>query len=490
MSAVQGQNYTGTAEEMADRKGALIPHKFGVARRIVGWRVSTLQATSPQELIEHMIPLGSRAAADAPTIDRALMAARSAGLSPLRVWSRVWDGGAQQTADVERVAAAVAGDVKGTAWLVREARGLAGASTVAAVALLEHALAVQETGVIEDGIVGGGVLEGVAAEAAAERMALLYNLDMARTYSAVHGAGADVAGLREFAAAGPVAAASGFAAAGDIEAMETVLLRHAAAVGGAGALAALAQLPDAAEPSGYVPVLQRLLQTRPDAAAAAERGADLVEAPAAVVALRGALHGQLEVTGRFRAAEMELDGGGSGAVLSQDAADEWVTERMMSIDDRTGMLGRAAALAKTWFVQSPQAAGAPARELVGVHIMHTLFRNIHVLDAEAADTVAAVSLREFLGMTEMAQTRFVLRTCFPNTPTDLPRGAELISRVRRYCRSCCAVICAVRAGDPVCLSARLPHVSAPPAATMHVPTCHDTNAVRMVCIRTHIRVCL
>lgn len=411
---------------MGDRKGVPIPHKFGVSRRVIGWRVCALQETSPEELIEHMLPLGSRAAPAA--VERALAAAQSAGLPPAQVHRRVWAGSAQHVADVDRVAAAVAGDAEGAAWLEGEARGLAGASSAAAVALLSHALAMQDTGALREALAAGGDLQvSDAAHAAAARMGLLYRLDMARTYAAIHGADADIAGLREFVAAGPLPAAAGFAAAQNVAALETVLARHACAIGGAGALEALAQLPDTAEPELYVPLLQRLLHARPDAASAAERDPDVVEAPDAVAALRGALHGQHEVTERFRVAEVELDGGDGGAVVEPEAADAWVAERMMAIDDRTGLLARAAALAKAWFAH---VEGAPARELVGVHIMHTLFRNVHVLDAAAAESVATLSLRDFLGMTELAQARYVLRACFPDTPSDFPRGAELISRVR------------------------------------------------------------
>eukprot|EP00892_Ulva_mutabilis_P011077 jgi/Ulvmu1/8341/UM042_0047.1 len=417
-----GQHYTGTAEEMATRKGVPIPNKFGIARRIIGWRLSELQATSPQELIEQMLPVGSHSGAD--TINRALAAARSSGLSPATVWQRVWVASAQHVADVDRAADGVAGEPEGTEWLLQQARALAGATAAAAVRLLERALALQPTLPLQDALAAGGdAVPAAVAPAAVVRMELLYCLDMARTYGAVHGANADVAGLREFVAAGPAAAAAGFAAAAKSGALETVLTRHAHAVGSEGALAALGALPDALEPAAYVRLLERLQAARP---AVEDRNADLVESPEAVLMLRGELWGRQEVTERFRVAEAEVDGGDGGGVVSAEAADAWVSQRMLSIDDCTGMLSVAAALAKAWYARGP---GAPARELVGVHIMQTLFRNIHVLDAAAAEDVAALSLREFLEMTEMAQTRYVLRTCFPQPPSDFPRGAELISRV-------------------------------------------------------------
>lgn len=149
------------------------------------------------------------------------------------------------------------------------------------------------------------------------------------------------------------------------------------------------------------------------------------------------MHGQVEVTERFRAAEAAADGAEGVPILSPDAADAWVAERMVEIDDRTGMVAHAAALAKLWFAPAAS-GGVVARELVGVHIMSTLFRNVHVLEAAAAESIAALSLREFLEMTEMAQARCVLRACFPDVPVDLPRGAELISRVRLYsCQHLC-----------------------------------------------------
>lgn len=413
---------------MGDRKGVLIPHKFGVARRVIGWRLSELQDTSPEELIQQMLPVGGRAAPD--TIDRALAAAHSSGLSATKVWQRVWDASAQQAADAERAADGVAGDPEGIEWLTEQACVLAGATAAAARRLLERALALQPTLELREELeVGGGPLPATAVQAAVERLGLLYRLDMAQTYSAVHGVDADVAGLREFVAAGPLAAAAGFAAAGKTGAVETVLSRHVHVIGGDGALSALEQLPDTIEAASYVPLLELLTGARSRPAGAAERDSDMVEAPAAVGALREELHGRQEVTDRFRAAEVELDGGDGGAVLGAEAADAWVSQRMLAIDDRTGMLSAAAALAKAWFARAP---GAPTRELVGVHIVHTLFRNIHVLDAAVAEGVAVLSLREFLDMTEMAQTRYVLRSCFPDMPTDFPRGSELIARVRSH----------------------------------------------------------
>lgn len=438
---MQGSNYTGTESEMADRKGVHIPNKFGTTNRIIGWRVSHLLSSPPSNAIANMF------SADAPptseTVSRALELAQASGVSPVSVWQQMWESSKKQEADVARLVESTSGHPEAATFLWQEACGVTASSTAAVRALLAAAIAAQddiEMHTLQECIRSNSdasTLDDSTLAACESRMALLQRLDCVETYCAVHGVHAEVAGLREMITAGMADAAVSFAAASNIQALCTVLSRHACSIRES-QLAILHYLPDSMDAQAYLPVLQQIAWW--DGSIVRERELDVLESEEAAVLLADHIMARVEATDPFlRAVAKARDPESRSDGIAIEAVDAWVVERALLVDESTGLLPVSTNLLKGWLRLGREAV-APA--LTGLHMMQTLFRHAHVLDESIAAEVAGLSGRDFVAQTTPAQVQYVLRAVFPHESIeDALYGAAILTEVSALHLMLCFVHC-------------------------------------------------
>lgn len=389
------------------------PGRCGICARVVGWRASRLQAATPEQMLERLLPAGTPAAPGAAA--KALKAARDTGLPAEVVWRRVWAASGQGLADVAELAANATDD--GGALLAELAVALGGSTAPAARAL--HAAALAAPGALAR----CGAPEATQAGPVAERLQLLHLLDLCDTYMELHGEGADVGALRAFAAAGVATAAHAFAAAGDAGHVAALLRRHPRGVGRA-ALSALASLPAATAAAEYLPVLDQLLALagNPTLSAAELREPDVVESPDFLTPeVAAAAAG---VGGPERA--LAPDAATPSGLATADEIDAWVLERAATIDDESGLANVSLALLKAWAARS-RAAVAPAA--AALHMWLSVLRRSASLSADVRAAFADMGARPFLEMTAPAQLCAVL---VATLPMGLPvtEASELITEVR------------------------------------------------------------
>jgi hypothetical protein len=386
--AIQGVRYKN--EPLSPRRKQRGPASSPVhTRRVVGWTLSDLAATTAEELVARALPEGS-GSPSSEALARALAAAKGGGLSTDAVWQRAWTVSPKAASDVAMLAEHLSHD---GSFLAHAALALDSESVPTAAALLHHALAAS-TGPTQ------------------QRLRLLAVSDLATTYREIHGDAADMGGLRALVAAGPAEAAAAFAQSGNIAALQTLFKNHPNAIAPT-ALSVLSNLPPDVGPQDYLPLLQCLAKRDlPEP----RRAADSAESPENLN-YPGAVKEQLP--------ERALAALGTSLPMSEEI-DAWVLERAKVIDDEGGMVDRALALLKAWAVSGHCAVAAPA---VALHMWLAVLKRACAGERGAGPELAEISVREFLSMSPPAQLRFALMSSLPE---DMPTAAaaDVITEVR------------------------------------------------------------
>lgn len=381
---VQGRPYDrSTPPGAPPRKGGELPKGAGgVTRRIIGWRLGTLERKAPADALAELLPAGAPASAD--TLARARAFAASAHLPAGAVAEHVWEGSDKREDDVAALAAEAPGS-----FLAAEALALRGA-TVGAIAALARA-ALSDT------------------SDTATRLRLLHTADVADTLAAIHGAATGVAALQTLLDDGLAAAAAAFAAAGKLAAVGTLLSRHPRTLAHS-APAILAALPPTADANDTAAVLCILdgfaasPPTPPREADAAEYYDALSAAPPETWLTEWALYGT------------ELP--------AAETIDAWAIEHAVSITDELPLMQHTLAFLKAWSAASGRDA---TRSLVG--IVHMWLVVAKHSEADIAAEFAGARLRDVLALTPPEQLRRVLRALVP-TGMALDEAAEMMPRVR------------------------------------------------------------
>ena len=370
----------------------------GGAWRIVGWRASRLSNSTPQQLIEQLLPLHEPA--PQPALQRALRLARDAGMSDTVVWQRVWAASDQTEAAVRQLAEA--GSSAAAEVLMQLAQRPEGAD-VATVRALVHAVLQVRGADAQNGAVDGS--DG----ATLQRLQLLHVSDMIDTFQAIHGGDVEVAALRDFAQLPVPDSAHAFASAGSISALQVLLERHPYSMGRA-VLSALATLPAATPVGQYLPLLR--LAADPTVAVQHTRDADACECAdhLATAAVQDAIWQQGGPEHALRVIAERSPAGAHKHFCSAEEVDAWVLERACAIDDESGLALVSLSLLKAWAAQGRTAASAPAAAL---HMWLAVLRHSAKLSAEAQAALAQQGVRSFLDLTPPAQLLLVLQAALP-----------------------------------------------------------------------------
>jgi hypothetical protein len=464
-AVLQGQNYTGTPEEMTDRKGQVIPNKFGVTRRIVGWRLASLEAMSPADMLCEMLPAGS--ALSTGRLEEALAFAREHGVPEATALAHAQRCVPAGVAVARRPAEAQAAEAP--LAIERKVLDFVAADLQTQRVLVDAALCSKDMGALHEemyrrasvasGDDGAVATTGTApheplpshlAALALRRARLLWAADLQATLEATCGHGASMAGLVELASGGVAAAAAACAARGDVAASLEILKRHPFAIG-RDALRVLSALPETQPVSGYAPLFFLLeLANNPgcaEGAVAERRDLDYLEFPQvkALVAAEGERSAgdegplaALRVPERLlaaRAAQAAVETGvdGSAALLTAQDLDRWVMERVQRIDEATGSAAAALALLQAW-LDAGRDGVRDARD--AVHLLHCLQRRVDMLRPEARAALRRVGASDTVAMTPPARVRFLLEACLGNEALEATTAppdhvADVIASVRR-----------------------------------------------------------